>query len=121
MGDQVSDVPTPMTDGEIRATFLTLAQAMTSQAIFVTSQVQAITSQVNREIGTRVPQHDNTIALRLRDFARLSSPIFLGSKSEEDPKDLLNDVYKILYSMGVTSVKKAELAGYQLKDVDLTW
>ena len=39
MGDQVSVVPPPMTDVEIRASFLDFVQAMTSQANFITSQV----------------------------------------------------------------------------------
>ena len=47
MGDQVPEVPPRMTDGEIRADFLTLAQNMTSQANAFTSKVQDMTTQVN--------------------------------------------------------------------------
>ena len=57
---------------------------------------------------------------RLRDLTRISPPIFFGLKSDEDPKDLLDEVYKILYAMGVTSIGKAKLAAYQLKDVAQT-
>ncbi|XP_049345476.1 uncharacterized protein LOC125806778 [Solanum verrucosum] len=42
---------------------------------------------------------------------------FLGSKVGEDPQNFLDEVYKIVNSMGVTSIKKRELAAYQLKDV----
>ena len=47
----------------------------------------------------------------------MSPPMFYGSRSEEYSKDFLNEVYKILYAMGVTSIEKAELAAYKLKDV----
>ena len=50
MDDQVLDVPPPMTDGEIRADFLSLAKDMTSQANVFSSQVQAMTAQLNREV-----------------------------------------------------------------------
>ena len=36
MGDQVLVAPPPTTDGDLRAIFLTLTQAMTSQANVVT-------------------------------------------------------------------------------------
>ena len=62
MGDQILVVPLPMTDGEIRVTFLNLAQSMTSEANAITSQVQSMTAQVNREFGPRVPHHVNNIA-----------------------------------------------------------
>ena len=48
MGDQVSVAPPLMNDGEIRENFHNLAQAMTSQANVVNSQVQSKTAQVNR-------------------------------------------------------------------------
>ena len=40
MGDEVLGVPLPMSDGEIRANFLNLAEAMISQDNSFTSQVQ---------------------------------------------------------------------------------
>ncbi|XP_049378133.1 uncharacterized protein LOC125842894 [Solanum stenotomum] len=42
---------------------------------------------------------------------------FYGSKIEEDPQEFINEVYKILATVGVTLVEKAELATYQLKRV----
>ena len=54
--------PPPLTDGEIREVFLTFTQAMTSQANVVTSQVQAMMTQVNREIEPRFPGHANIMA-----------------------------------------------------------
>ena len=78
-----------------------------------------MTAQVNREVGPRVSQHANTMASHLRDF-RKNPPIFFGSKVDEYPQYFLDEFYKILYDMGVTSIKNDELAAYQLKDVAQT-
>ena len=51
----------------------------------------------------------------------MNPPMFFGSKLDEDPQYFLDEVYKILHSMGVTSIEKAELAAYQLKNVAPTW
>ena len=39
----------------------------------------------------------------------------------EDPQELIDKIYKILYSMGLSTSEKAELATYQIKDVSQTW
>ncbi|XP_049363339.1 glycine-rich cell wall structural protein 1-like [Solanum verrucosum] len=46
---------------------------------------------------------------------------FHGSKVEKDPKEFVEEVYKVLDIMGVTSVEKEELAAYQLKGVAQGW
>ena len=51
----------------------------------------------------------------------MNPSMFFGSKVNEDPQDFLNEVYKILYALGVTSNKNAELVRYQVKDVAQTW
>ena len=51
----------------------------------------------------------------------MSPHTLFGSKVNEDPKDFLDEVYKILYSMGVSSSEKDELSSYQFKDVAQTW
>ncbi|XP_049406320.1 uncharacterized protein LOC125869987 [Solanum stenotomum] len=96
-----------MTKEEIRSAFLTLAQAMMAQ--------------VNRDVGPRVNAIESTMASRLRDFVRMNPPIFLGSKVGVDPQDFLDEVYKIVNAMGVSSREKTELASYQLKDVAQVW
>ncbi|TMX05322.1 hypothetical protein EJD97_024624, partial [Solanum chilense] len=121
MGNRNSVVPPPMTDEDIREDFLNFAQPVTSQANIVTFLVQVMTTQVNREVGLRVPQHANTMASRLRDFTRMNPPLFYGSKEDEDLQDFLDEVYMILFSIGVTTGEKAELDAYQLKDVAQTW
>ena len=121
MGDQVPAVPPTMTIVVIRETSPTLAQAMTSQANVVTSQVKSITTQVKREGGLGAPQHANIVASRLRDFTRINTLMFFRSNSDENPQEILDEVCKILYATGLTSIQKAELDAYKLKDVSLTW
>ena len=85
MGDHVPHVPPLMNDVEIRETFLTLAQAIISQDNVVTSQVQAMIAQLNREVRPRLPQHANTVVSCLRDFPRINPYMFNGSRSDENP------------------------------------
>ncbi|KAH0736064.1 hypothetical protein KY285_011771 [Solanum tuberosum] len=46
---------------------------------------------------------------------------FHGSKIEEDPQEFIDEVYKVLMIMGVTSVEKTEFYAYQLKGVFQIW
>ena len=62
-----------------------------------------------------------SMADRLKDFTRMSSPIFTGPKTSEDPQYFVDDVHKIFVAMGATDTKKAELSSYQLKDVAQSW
>uniref|UniRef100_M1A890 Gag-pol polyprotein n=1 Tax=Solanum tuberosum TaxID=4113 RepID=M1A890_SOLTU len=48
--------------------------------------------------------------VRLRNFARINPLEFLGSKVGEDPQEYMEEIYKILYVIGVTLVEKEELA-----------
>lgn len=59
----------------------------------------------------------NTMASILRDFTRTSPHMFFGYKVVEDPKEFMEDVYKIIETVWVTSLEKVELSAYQLKDV----
>ena len=80
-----------------------------------------MTTQANQEVAPLVDQNASTMVSHMRDFTRMNPPILFGSKAKEDPKDFLDEFYKILYAMGVTSNEKDELATYQLKDVAQTW
>ncbi|XP_010319629.1 uncharacterized protein [Solanum lycopersicum] len=72
-----------MTDGEVRAPMLQMAED-------ITTQDKDITIQDNREVVTRENQHASTMASRLTDFKRMNPSISLGSK-----------VYTIFFAMGV--------------------
>ena len=78
---------------------------------------QAMMTQVNREVVTPVNLIVGMAASSVRDFMRMNPPEFYGSKVEEDPKEFIDEVYKVLVIMGVTSVEKEELAAYQLKGI----
>ena len=77
-------------------------------------------AQSNREVAPRQDYHVSSVASHFSDFTRMDPPKYFGLKVDEDPQDFLDEVYRILISMGV-SIKKAELDAYQLKDVALTW
>ena len=68
--------PPPLTDGEIRASFLQIVEAITTQAQYVTTQAQAMTAQFDREVVPRANQHVGTMASRLIDFTRMNPPNF---------------------------------------------
>ncbi|XP_069145434.1 uncharacterized protein [Solanum lycopersicum] len=77
-----------------------------------------MTIHVTRDIGPRVNALESTITYRLKDFVRMNTPIFLVSKVGKAPQEFLDSVYKVLSFMGVSSKEKAELASYQLREVD---
>ncbi|XP_069149181.1 uncharacterized protein [Solanum lycopersicum] len=90
--------PAGLTDAKVRESVTQLAQAITMQS-------QAMTAQVN--------QQDVHMENPL--------PIFIGSKTSEDPQEFFYEEHKILVAKGATNTEKAELAFYQLKDVAQTW
>ena len=51
----------------------------------------------------------------------MNPPTFYGFKAEEDPKEFIDEIYKILYAIRLTTSEKADLTTYQLKDVAQTW
>ena len=51
----------------------------------------------------------------------MNPPTFYGSKIKEDSQEFIDEVYKILYSMGLSTSEKAEFSTYQLKDLSQTW
>ena len=44
----------------------------------------------------------------------MNPPSFLGSKSNENPQEFLDQVQKVNDIIGVTTIESAELAVYQL-------
>ena len=96
LGDQELVNPLAITDGEIRTNFLNMDKAMTTQS-------QAIVAQENREVAPCENQNASTMASRLRNFIRMNPPMFFGSKVDKDTQHYLDEVYRILYFMGVIS------------------
>ncbi|XP_069155635.1 uncharacterized protein [Solanum lycopersicum] len=112
--DQAPVNPPTLTDGDIRAAIIQLAQDTTVQA-------QSMTAQANREFVTHPHQQVTTMASRLRGFTRMNPLTFYESKVDEDSQELINEVSKILLAMEFSSSEKAELATYQLKDMEQAW
>ena len=86
-----------MTEAEIRAILARMAQAMTTQAQVATVQIQATTSQANREVALRVHQQVSIMASPLRDFTRMNPPTFYGSKVDEYPQEFIDEVYMKMF------------------------
>ena len=51
----------------------------------------------------------------------MNPPIFYGSYVKEDPQDIIDEIYNILYAMGLTTSEKGEWDTYQLKDMAQVW
>ena len=80
-----------------------------------------MTTQANFSMVPRANVVEGTMTSRLRNFLRMNPPIFRGSKVAEYTHDFIDEVYKIVCALGVTSRKKVELDSYQLKDVAKLW
>ena len=51
-------------------------------------------------------------ATRLRVFSRMNQPQFYGSNVNEDLNGFIDEVYKVLAIMGMSSTEKVEMAFY---------
>ncbi|TMX05708.1 hypothetical protein EJD97_006916, partial [Solanum chilense] len=87
--DQVPANPPSMVDGDIRAAFLQMDKAITTQEQAITTQPQAMTAIANQEVVPRGNQV-RTPASRLRDFIRMNPLTFYGSKVEEYPQEFID-------------------------------
>ena len=58
--------------------------------------------QANRKVVPRV----GTIASHLRDFTRMNRLTFYGSKDEEYHQEFIDEIYKILYAIRLTTSDK---------------
>ena len=94
-----------------------MAHAIIMKAQSISMQVQAMTYQVNRQNIQRENSPIRSTTDRMRSFTTMNPYIFTGSKTSEDPHDFVDEVHKILVTMGVRDTEKAKLASYQLKDV----
>ena len=82
---------------------------------------QALMTQVNREMGALANPIGGMSAYRIREFLSMNPPEFSTYKVEENPNGFINEVYKTLAIMVLTSREKAKLATYQLKDLAQIW
>ena len=96
-----------MTNSEFRDALMNLTQLMTAQAQVVNNHFVAQANQ-----GFESQPNVSTPASRIRDFMRMNPPTIYGTKVEEDPQGFIDEVSKVVDSMGVTSREKAEFAAY---------
>lgn len=78
----------------------------------ITLLAQNMANQANQ--GSQA-SHALTLTSMVRDFTRMNPLMFHSSKVEEDPQEFINEMYQILAIIGVSSMKKSELAAYKLK------
>nr|XP_004239532.1 uncharacterized protein LOC101251380 [Solanum lycopersicum] len=88
-------------------------------AIHILTQV--LSTQVARDARIQVNPIATTTASGIRDFTKMNPPTFFGSNVEEVPQGYIDELFKVLYVMGMASLEKAELAAYRLKDVSQVW
>ena len=98
-----------------------MTQAITTQDQVATLQAQFMTAQANREVVPRANKQVSTMASRLRDFTWMNPPTFYGSRVDEYPQEFIDDVWNILFSMGLSTSEKAEIDTNHVKDVAKTW
>ena len=59
--------------------------------------------------------------MRTREFLTMNPLSFIGSNTNEDPENFIEEVKKVFEVMHVVDVERVELAAYQLKGVYRTW
>ena len=94
---------------------------MTTKAQAVATQAQTMAAQANKEVGSHGQPNTITMASHLRDFTQMNSPMFFGSKVNEDYEAFIDEVYEILYVVKLTWNEKSEFDFYKLKDVAQAW
>ena len=93
---------TVLTNQEVRAALVQMAQS-------ITAQEHAITAQATREGSPRKNPHASTMARRMKDFTRMNPSVYFGSKTNEDTQEFVDEVSKILCAISVNEEEKAEL------------
>ena len=79
-----------------------------------------MTNQKNR-VHVHVNENGGLVAAWVRDFVNMNPPKFLGSQTNEDPRNLQDEIKTIFKVMQVNENDRVELASYQLKDVAHIW
>ena len=51
----------------------------------------------------------------------MNPPTFYGSKVDEDPQEFIDEVYRKIFPMGLSTSDKFEISIYQLNNLGQTW
>lgn len=98
-----------------------VSKVLVKIAQVIPTHVQSITTLDTSEGAPRLDPYSSTMARRLRDFTRMNLLFYFAFKTNEDPQDFMDEVYKIIIAMGVNEKDKAEFDAFQLKDVGEVW
>lgn len=74
------------TNVEIRAALQAFTLLMNVQIQVVTTQSKSLNTQTKQDVGPKVNTNVSPMASRLREFTRMSPPMFFCSKVNEDLK-----------------------------------
>ena len=78
-----------------------------AQAQAATTLSHVMTSQDNYEVVPKSHQQVTTMASRLRDFTPMNPPTFFGDTVEKEPREFIDEIYKILFTMGLYTIRRA--------------
>ena len=89
----------------------------------MTIQAQVVTNHVVDQANLIVSPKPNpsNLASRIRGLMRINPLTFHSTKVHEDQQDFIDEMFKVVYYMGVTPREKAESAACELKDVAQDW
>ena len=90
-------------DGDLRAALFKKSQAMTTQAQAATSQAQAMMAQDNCNVVPHDHKQVGIMAYRIRYFTRMNPPTLYRCKVEEEPQEFIDEVYMILFAIGLST------------------
>ena len=84
---------------------------------------QLMAAQTNRQSSSapNSSSQEPPAGVRIRDFWMMNPLVLTGSKTDEDPKNFIDEVWKILKFMHAIETEGVELISYQLKDVANIW
>ncbi|WMV40963.1 hypothetical protein MTR67_034348 [Solanum verrucosum] len=75
----------------------------------------------DHEVPVPTNRNGGLVAARVRDFARMNPPDFLGSRVGMNPYNFIDEVKKIFGVIQVTGNGRVEMVSYQLKDMTHIW
>lgn len=77
------------------------------------SLTQVLATQVARDNRVKVFPNSSTTVSNVRDFTRMNSPTFFGSKMEEDVQGFTVEVFMVLDTMWYILKKRWKLGGFK--------
>ncbi|WMV50683.1 hypothetical protein MTR67_044068 [Solanum verrucosum] len=83
--------------------------------------IRMLSHAVTNQVGQRENRQEEADTSRIREFLRMNPPSITSSSVTEDPKNFVEEPYKVFELMLVVDAKRVELAAYQLMGVARIW